>query len=222
MPTTPDQSPQLFPKRERPTRFYRFVCWAVKLFARLWLRMEIRGMENIPKEGAIMLLCTHTSFLDPPVIGAHIPREMHFLSREGILKAPILGTIVRRLNTHPIRTGASDHEAIKLCRSIIREGYPLLFFPEGTRSSDGKLGPMSGGFTIILSPFPGVPYAPLVFQDTYKAMPRGRLFPWPVKVVLTIGSPKQMPEKREGENRRDYMARCAEKLEGELRELGAV
>lgn len=221
MTTETDQA-LVFPKRERPTRFYRFTCRVVQIFARLWLRMEIRGMENLPKQGAVLLLCTHTSFLDPPLIGAHIPREMHFLSREGILKAPIVGPIVKRLNTHPIRKGASDHEAIKLCRAIIREGYPLLFFPEGTRSRDGKLGPMSGGFSMIIAPYEGVPYLPIVFQDTYKAMPRGRIFPWPVKIVLKVGTLKQLPEKIEGENRRDYMTRCAEKLEAEFREMGAV
>jgi 1-acyl-sn-glycerol-3-phosphate acyltransferase len=206
---------------QKETFVYRLAVLTTTLFSRFWLRIEIKHVDRVPLTGPVLILATHTSFFDPPIVGAHIPRPCHYLAREGILKAPLLGALVTRLNTHPIRRGAGDREAIRTCREILRQGWPLVFFPEGTRSPDGRLGPIQGGFAMILDGLTGVPYVPVLAQDTYAVLRRGWFFPRPRKVRITYGEPAYMPARRQGEKARDYFERCGRELESRLRELGA-
>lgn len=200
---------------------YRIVCWVFRVIGKVWLRQELIGLENVPKTGAALIVPTHCSYVDPPLVGANILRECHYLSREGILKVPIMGTISQsKLNAHPIRRGASDREAIRTCRNVLKQGYPLLFFPEGTRSRTGKLGPIQGGFAMILDGL-NVPYIPVMVQSSYRILPRGAFFPKPLKLTIIYGEPKYLPERLEGEATRDYFKRCCEKLEAEYRAMGA-
>lgn len=201
--------------------FYRFVAWSFRVFGRLWLNADLVHLDRFPMTGPVLVLPTHTSFIDPPLVGGNLPREAHYLAREGILKAPLIGLMVRNLNTHPIRQGASDREAIRVCRSVLREGHPLVFFPEGTRSRDGRLGPIRPGFAMILDGLEGVPYIPVVAQDTFYSLPRGSFFPRRHKARIVFGHPTTLPKRLEGERTRDYFDRCAQDLEARLRELGA-
>lgn len=228
-PVTPDPRPAAEPPPAAPAVYpkqkfqplYELVTWAFRMIGRIWLRQELIGLENVPKEGPVLILPTHTSFADPPMVGSNVPRVCHYLSREGILKVPIMGpTCQKRLNAHPIRRGASDREAIRTCRSILKQGYPLLFFPEGTRSRDGRLGPIQGGFAMILEGL-DVPYIPVMSQSTYHILRRGWFFPRPRKLTIIYGKPAKLPARQQGESTRDYFKRCGEDLERRWRELGA-
>lgn len=225
----PEISPDVMPPQEPPAvaaespkqLVYKIVCWLFRMFGRLWLRQEIIGLENVPKTGAALILPTHCSFFDPPMVGSNIPRESHYLSREGILKVPLIGPLcANRLNAHPIRRGASDREAIRTCRNILKQGFVLLFFPEGTRSRDGRMGPIQGGFAMILDGL-DVPYVPVVAQSTYHILRKGWVFPRPHKLRIIYGKPAKMPTRLEGEPTREYFKRCCDDLERRLRELGA-
>jgi 1-acyl-sn-glycerol-3-phosphate acyltransferase len=214
----------VLPPEEKFARPFSPFWWAqtlIYLFTRPWNRVEVVHGERIPQDGPFLILPTHSSYYDPPLIGSYFRRQSHFLAREGILKAPLLGPLCSRLNTHPIRRGAGDREAIRVCRSILRQGFPLAFFPEGTRSRTGKLGPIQRGFVMILDGLPQVPFLPVVLQDTYRVLPRGSFFPRPRKVRIYVGEPAYLPTRLEGESTRSYFDRCAADLERRLRDLGA-
>ena len=74
---------------------------------------------------------------------------------------------------------------------------------------------------MILSGLEGVPFVPVWIQGTHRALPRGRFFPYPAKVTLTVGKPEMLPPRAEGEPSREYFHRCAALVEQRLRELGA-
>jgi 1-acyl-sn-glycerol-3-phosphate acyltransferase len=193
----------------------------VLFFARLLFRVEVIGRENIPERGPLLVLPTHTSYLDPPLVGWAIGLHTSFLSREGIFKVPPLGFILRRMNTYAIQQGAADRDAIRTCRRLLRAGWPLIFFPEGTRSPTGRLGRIQPGFAMILDGLDQTPYLPVVMQDTWRAMPRGSMLPRPVKVRIHIGVPETLPPRREEESRRAYHERCCDQLRRRYIELGA-
>jgi len=221
-PAAPDAPRE--PHSQTDTRL-TFAHWlaitTTRLFSRIWLRVSIEHVDRVPKTGPVLILSTHTSFFDPPIVGAHVPRPCHYLSREGILKVPLLGSFCKQCNAHPIRRGAGDREAIRTCRDVLRQGWPLVFFPEGTRSRDGRLGPIQGGFAMILDGLEGVPYVPVLAQDTYGVLRRGWFFPRPRKVRITYGEPAYLPARSQGEKAREYFDRCRQELESRLRELGA-
>lgn len=201
---------------------YRLICWSFRIFGRVWLRQELIGLENVPLTGPVLVLPTHTSYVDPPLVGSNILRDCHYVSRAGIIKVPLWGWFcLNILNAHPIRRGASDREGIRVCRNVLKAGYSLLIFPEGTRSPNGRLGPIQGGFAMILEGL-DVPYVPVMAQSSYRILPKGAFFPWPRKLTIIYGKPSRLPERLEGEKGRDFFKRCIDQLEREYREMGAV
>ena len=200
---------------------YWLVCFMFRMLGRIYNRQRLIGLDNVPKDGPVLVLPTHCSYYDPPLVGGNILRSSHYLAREGILKCPIIGPLCQhKLHAHPIRRGASDREAIRTCRTILKDGYPLIFFPEGTRSLTGKLGPIQGGFAMILDGL-DIPYVPVMAQSSYHILRKGWMLPRPNKLTIIYGKPTRLPERIEGERARDYYGRCCAKLEAELRELGA-
>jgi 1-acyl-sn-glycerol-3-phosphate acyltransferase len=199
---------------------WRFVSRAIVGISRLLVGFEVVHPERIPAEGAFLAAVTHTSHLDPGFVGSALGRETYYLARSGILRVPGVGQWCRHFNTLAIRRGESDRQALKMCREVLKAGWPLIFFPEGTRSEDGRLGPIQGGFAMILDGL-DVPYLPIVIQDTFKVMPKGRFFPWFAKVRMHVGEPARLPERRPGEPARERMERCRAELERRWREIGA-
>lgn len=112
-------------------------------------RMEIKGAENIPDSGAVIIASNHVSNLDPLLLGSVVPRRLHFMAKEELFKNPVLGWICRTLGAFPVRRGASDRNAIKKAFDILRDGKMLAIFPEGTRSKDGVLRQLAPGTMLI-------------------------------------------------------------------------
>ncbi|HOE96518.1 MAG TPA: lysophospholipid acyltransferase family protein [Candidatus Sumerlaeota bacterium] len=225
--TKPGQAPARLPAVEpwHPglRGFYRFTHFVMSTVARLYCRREVIGLEHFPPSGPALILPTHSSFIDPPMVGAALNREIYALSRAEILEVPLLGWLCRRFyHGVPIRRGGGDREALRLCRRILRAGWPLLYFPEGQRTPTGTMQPLQRGWILILDDLPGVPWIPVQMQSTYHIMRRGQLFPRPRKLRIVFGKPRPLPERRPGENSRQWHARCNAELEQALRDLGAV
>ncbi|MCL6477529.1 MAG: 1-acyl-sn-glycerol-3-phosphate acyltransferase [Peptococcaceae bacterium] len=141
--------------------FYRFawlVCRAVLLSLR---RMEIRGLENIPMQGAFVLVCNHKSYWDPVIIGCALPmtRQVFFMAKSELFDIVPLGLIIRKLGSFPIRRGGADRAAIRTALDHLAAGRIVGIFPEGTRNkSDGILEPHLGA--AMLATRAGVPVLP--------------------------------------------------------------
>lgn len=102
-------------------------------------RIKVIGKENFPKQGGVLLCTNHIDNLDPPVVGVTCPRPVHFMAKEELFKAPLLGFILPRVNAFPVKRGMSDRKAFRTALSILKEGNVVGLFPEGTRSPDGEL-----------------------------------------------------------------------------------
>jgi 1-acyl-sn-glycerol-3-phosphate acyltransferase len=87
----------------------------------------------------------HISFWDPPLIGAALPREVHFLAKEELFHTPLLGPLIRSVNAIPIRRGVADMSGLARAMDRLKGGDALLMFPEGSRMRDGELHPARPG-----------------------------------------------------------------------------
>ena len=93
---------------------------------------QLRGRAD-PAEGGVVLAMNHFSWLDPPAFGSCCPRTIHFLAKSEIHSHFGLGQLIRAFGTRSVRRGESDREAVRAMREIVRDGYPLGLFVEGTR-----------------------------------------------------------------------------------------
>jgi 1-acyl-sn-glycerol-3-phosphate acyltransferase len=107
----------------------------------------------------VIVASNHISFWDPALIGAAAPRELHFLTREELLRMPVVGGWIRSMNAIPIRRGVADLSGMSRAMSRLREGAALLMFPEGGRMRDGGSHPARPGVG-MMSVHADVPIVP--------------------------------------------------------------
>ena len=103
-------------------------------------QFKVIGKENVPTDGGVLLCSNHISNLDPPTVGIAAPRQVHFMAKEELFSAPVLGKILPHINAFPVKRGMSDREALRKGLGVLKEGKVLGLFPEGTRSETGELG----------------------------------------------------------------------------------
>ena len=166
--------------------------WFIRTWARFILRTcgvttEVDGIENLPAEGTFILMSTHKSHFDIPVLICEVPRQFRIVAKAVLFNIPILGWILSAAGY--VRVDRSDPKQAfasldKAAESVTR-GMPLLVFPEGTRSPDGTLGSFKkGGF--VLATRAGAPVIPVVVDGTFHVLPGSslRVCPGPVKVTF--------------------------------------
>lgn len=129
--------------------FYTIVKNIVKIYMKLRYKITVRGLENVPLSGPIIIASTHISDLDPPLVAVTSKRQLAFFAKEELFKIPVLGFIISRLNAFPVSRGKSDRAALKKSVEVLEEGNMLLIFPEGTRSRSGELGEFQEGASFI-------------------------------------------------------------------------
>ena len=106
---------------------------------------RVQNLDHVPREGALIVASNHISFWDPPLIGSAVTRELYFLAKEELFATPVLGPLIRSLNSIPIRRGAADLSGIARAVEALKRGGALLMFPEGGRMRDGELHPARPG-----------------------------------------------------------------------------
>lgn len=120
--------------------YYSFFRFLFRCFYAIFYRWEVRGQENIPENGAVILCSNHIDNLDPPLLGCGIERKVHFMAKEELFKIPVISFLITKFGAFPVKRGAGDRAAIRATLQILEEGKVLGIFPEGTRSKTGELG----------------------------------------------------------------------------------
>lgn len=137
---------------------YKLSQLLISATARVVFGWKVVGRENLP-EGGALVAANHISNLDPPLIGSAIKRDMCFFAKIELFRNPLFGALIKSLNAFPVRRGETDLGAWKTAKSLLKSGRLLLFFPEGTRSRDGRLQPGKPGMA-RLAFATGVPVVP--------------------------------------------------------------
>jgi 1-acyl-sn-glycerol-3-phosphate acyltransferase len=121
-----------------PSLWYPFGKFICGLFFRLGWRLHVEGVEHIPAEGPVIIASNHRSLADPPLIGAGIPRVVHFLAKKELFEFKPFGWLITRLNAHPLNRAAGIG-ALKDAQEILEQGGVVILFPEGRRSKTEEL-----------------------------------------------------------------------------------
>jgi 1-acyl-sn-glycerol-3-phosphate acyltransferase len=163
--------------------------------ARVWFRLSAVGADRVPREGHVILAANHLSLLDPALIGCMVPRELDYMAKTELFRVPGFGALISRLNAHPVDRSGSDSAALRLALRILGAGRALLLFPEGTRGTEGQLGPARPGAG-MLAAISAAPVVPVYIQGSGRALPRGAMVPRPSHVTVTFGMPLQFARQR--------------------------
>lgn len=168
--------------------FYAIVKFIGTFLFKIFLRLEVEGQENIPKDGAFVLCCNHISLLDPPVVSAACTRKIHWMAKEELF-VPVLGTIYKWLGAFPVKRGTADRTAITHGINILKNNEVLAIFPEGTRSKTGALGKAAPGALMMAGRVKATILPTCVIGTDVKR--QGKLWP---KVKVKFGKPISFPK----------------------------
>jgi glycerol-3-phosphate dehydrogenase (NAD(P)+) len=191
------RSADLSPYHERIRRrgVQPVVYWVARAILvpaiRLWFRLGRIGHENVPKQGPVLLVSNHRSFLDPFVVACCVRRPLYFVAKQELFANRLQGWLLGALGAFPIRRGESDEEAMATARELLERGEAVVIFPEGTRIRTGALGaPRRGAGRLALET--AAPVVPVAVAGTEDAR-RARVLIRPVKVRVRCGPPLTYP-----------------------------
>ncbi len=154
-----------------PEFFLRFVAW---VYVTLFYRVRIEGVEeNVPDEGAALLVCNHVSYMDPLAISAAVPRPIRFVMYYKIFNVPGMNWVFRAYRAIPIAGGKEDQAVKDAAFAEVHEalaaGELVCIFPEGGLTRDGEIAAFRAGVEQILARDP-VPVVPMALTGLWDSM----------------------------------------------------
>lgn len=187
----------------------------LKAWFKVWNRLEVRGLENLPEDGSFVLAANHSSHLDAAALLAMFP-----LARSGRVYPAAAADYFFRdtltsvfsafcMNAFPFERKEKITSSILACRAMLSEkGNVLVVFPEGTRTITGEVNCFKPGIGVILAGTK-IPVVPCHISGTFERHPKGSFFPKFGGISINIGKPGTYEGLKPGK-------RAAEKIAAEL------
>ncbi len=143
------------PMPSRP--WYLFSCGVTVLAFHIWAKWERVGLENVPREGGVLMVSNHLSSADPPLLAAVLyPRWPKYMAKIELFQKPFFGYLFALSGAFPVKRFEADLGALHEAESQLERGEILGMFPEGHRSDSGAL----------IEAHPGTAYIALRTQTT--------------------------------------------------------
>lgn len=160
-------------KKPKPVSnfFYRLLSLIIRLIFCINGGLEVKCKENIPAEGGVIIASNHISYLDPPLIGAALPRRGTFMARKGLFGIFMLGWFIKHY-AFPVDREKTQPSTIKDAVRRLKNGELIVMFPEGRRSETGELLEAKRGIGMVAS-LSDVPVIPTLIMGSNKVLPIG-------------------------------------------------
>ncbi len=166
--------------------FYRSVRSTVGLVAVFVFHLRCVGREHTHVEGGALILSTHQSHFDPALIGVTFNERLNYLAKRSLFKSRLFGGLITLLNAIELDRDRSGLAGLKETLKRLKSGQKVLIFPEGTRSSDGRIAPLKPGF-LSVARRAKVPLIPVAITGAFEALPRGSRIPWRYPLRVAVG-----------------------------------
>ncbi len=196
------------------TGFYRFARGVFRTFMVPWTKIDVEGLEKLPREGGYLLVCNHLSNIDAlcllwVMMKADIP--VRIMAKAELFKVPLLGGAMRQMRLLPVNRRAKDPGAILASAAqALREGECVAIYPEGTLTMDPDLWPMrikTGAARLALDT--GAKVIPFIHWGEHKIMYPEKLridFRPRRRVSVRIGDPIVLEDLRHESGSADHEA----------------
>jgi 1-acyl-sn-glycerol-3-phosphate acyltransferase len=183
-------------------------------------RVEVIGKKNVPRKGPLIIASNHFNNADPPVLGATMPRRLVFMAKNEMFQWPILGLAARLGGAFPVRRSEADLGALRKAGEVLHNGEALAMFPEGTRSTDGKMHKAHPG-TALLALRSEAPVLPVAISGTENIvlirLPLDLLRRRRPRVRVVVGQPFFLPPVER--ITADEVERCTDVIMGRIAAL---
>jgi 1-acyl-sn-glycerol-3-phosphate acyltransferase len=139
MDSTTLATPEIDPRDKKKYYFTdtpqrRALVALVRFLFNIVMKMNVVGLENFPREGAVVLVANHVTNFDVFPMQFALPRPIFFMGKAELFRNPILDLLLRNLSGFPVNRGEKDQWAMRHAARVLSHGQTLGMFPEGTRS----------------------------------------------------------------------------------------
>jgi len=167
--------------------FYYVGRVIVRMLFILLTRWQVKGKENVPSQGPLLVVANHLNLTDPPLLGVSLGRKVIFMAKEELFRSRLLGYFIGSLGSFPVHRVKLDRKAIRQSEKVLADGLALVMFPEAARSKDAQLQPALPGSALVAMRS-GVPILPVGITGTEKIAGMAWILRRP-RITVNIGRP---------------------------------
>ena len=198
-----------------------FLGPVIKLLFRPW----VKGLDNIPAQGAAIIASNHLSFSDSIFMPLMVRRPVVFLAKSEYftgtgIKGRLTAAFFRLTNQLPMDRsgGAASAASLNAGMDVLTSGGLLGIYPEGTRSPDSRLYRGKVGVA-RLALQAGVPVIPVAMIGTDKVQPIGKRLPNIRRIGMIFGAPLDFSQYRDQAEDRTVQRKVTDEIMGHLMRL---
>ena len=164
------------------------VSWAKAILKVAGIKVIVAGAENLCFEGPKVLIANHQGNFDIPILMACLPVNFRFMVKKELFSIPVFGWHLKNRGDIPIdrKNAVRASETIQSLAQDMKSGDPVLIFPEGTRSLDGRVGDFKRG-SVMLASESGAKIVPIGISGSFRIQKKGSLMVYPCEVHVNIG-----------------------------------
>ena len=171
--------------------FYKIAAWWGRLSAKLFgISIEVIGQENYSPDQHYLVISNHAGMADIPLLLGTMKLDLRFMAKEELGKIPLFGRALRQAGYVMIRRGQNRDalNSLSAAAEVLKQGYSLHIFPEGTRSVSGELLPFKrGAFRVAQKG--GAPVLPITIIGSHLITPKKSLKINKGKITVIIDKP---------------------------------
>jgi 1-acyl-sn-glycerol-3-phosphate acyltransferase len=157
----------------------------------LLTRWQVKGRENVPRQGPLLVVANHLNLSDPPLLGVSLGRKAIFMAKEELFRSRFSAYFISNFGSFPVHRGKLDREAIRQAKQVLADGVALVMFPEASRSKSAQLQPAFPGSALIARRS-GAPILPVGITGTERIKGMAWILRRP-RITVNIGQPFYLP-----------------------------
>ncbi len=196
--------------------WFYYVGRLIARMALLLTRCQVKGKENVPSQGPLLVVANHLNLADPPIIAVSLGRKTIFMAKEELFQSRFSRYFIGSGGAFPVRRGQVDRKALRQAKKVLDEGLALVMFPEGRRSNSTRLQPAFPGSALIALRN-NTPILPIGISGTERMKGPTWLFRRP-RLTVNIGHPFRLP-RVDGKLSKTELTRLTDFMMGRIEEL---